>query len=61
MSREDILGAKASNAGDDFHVVWALQHAIRILDAQSTIIAVTVEGLPTEKQPTSRTRRLGRC
>ena len=46
MDHDDVAGAKASNAGDDFHVLWALSHALRVLDASSELIAVTVEGIP---------------
>lgn len=46
MVMADLNGAKASNAGDDFHVLWALHHALRVLDPTSELTAVTVEGLP---------------
>lgn len=45
MVMADLNGAKASNAGDDFHVLWALHHALRVLDPASELTAVTVEGL----------------
>src|SRR6266567_1792106 len=50
MRIADLRGAKASNAGDDFHVLWALQHALRVLDPTSDLTAVTVEGLLAEDQ-----------
>lgn len=50
MGTADIAGAKASNAGDDFHVLWALQRALKILDQGSNLTAVTVEGLPAEDE-----------
>jgi hypothetical protein len=43
----DITGARASNAGDDFHIMWALRHALRVLDRASNLAAVTVEGFPS--------------
>jgi hypothetical protein len=46
MDRTDVVGARASNAGDDFHILWALSHAVRILDPSSNLSAVTVEGVP---------------
>ncbi|KGH09729.1 ATP-binding protein [Comamonas thiooxydans] len=46
MDYDDVVGARASNAGDDFHVLWALSHALRVLDASSDLSAVTVEGIP---------------
>jgi hypothetical protein len=45
---EELSGAKASNAGDDFHVLWALQRTLRVLDPSSGLYAVTVEGLPSQ-------------
>lgn len=50
MVMADLNGAKASNAGDDFHVLWALHHALRVLDPTSGLTAVTVEGLPDQDQ-----------
>ncbi|WP_454741346.1 hypothetical protein [Cupriavidus necator] len=48
MADKEILGAKASNAGDDFHVLWALHHALRLLRPDSELTAVTVEGMSAE-------------
>lgn len=36
-------GARASNAGDDFHEWWALKHVLQLLDNSNTLCAVTVE------------------
>ncbi len=41
-------GAVASNAGDDFHVLWAAREILRLIDVQSEWQAVTVEGLPLD-------------
>lgn len=49
MDQTEVVGARASNAGDDFHVLWALIHAIRVLDPSSNLSAVTVEGIPPAK------------
>ena len=49
MDQTDVVGARASNAGDDFHILWALSHAIRVLDPSSNLSAVTVEGIPPAK------------
>lgn len=51
MADTDTLGAKASNAGDDFHVLWALIHSIKVLDPASKLSAVTVEGFPLASTP----------
>ena len=37
-------GALPSNAGDDFHLLWAAQKILNILKPNSVITAVTVEG-----------------
>ncbi|MGG2400139.1 hypothetical protein ACJRW5_24675 [Pseudomonas sp. SH1-B] len=44
----DFLGAVASNAGDDFHVLWATREMLRLLDAKSDVTAVKVEGPPLD-------------
>lgn len=47
----DLLGAPASNAGDDFHEWWALRSALRLLHNEENLIAITVEGISlTRKQ-----------
>lgn len=48
MDDNDVVGARASNAGDDFHILWALRHALRVLDPASSLSAVTVEGIPSK-------------
>jgi hypothetical protein len=45
-SGKQLRGATASNAGDDFHILWALSHSLKLLDASSDLTAVTVEGIP---------------
>ena len=50
MIRPDYRGARGSNAGDDFHELWALRHALTLLDQNSTLTAVTVEGLKAEDE-----------
>ena len=37
-------GALPSNAGDDFHLLWAAQKILEMLKPNSDITAVTVEG-----------------
>lgn len=49
MDQTDVVGARASNAGDDFHILWALSHSIRVLDPSSNLSAVTVEGIAPTK------------
>ena len=43
----DFGGARGSNTGDVFHELWAVRHALRLLDATDDLTAVKVEGVPT--------------
>ena len=42
----NLLGARASNAGDMFHKVWATRKALELLDPGSRLVCLTVEGMP---------------
>ena len=42
---EKYLGARASNTGDDFHEWWALRLALQLLAPDTSLAAVTVEGV----------------
>ena len=44
----DIVGARASNAGDDYHELWAVRQAIRLLSNEGGLAAITVEGVGNE-------------
>lgn len=50
MAQPDFRGARGSNAGDDFHELWALRQALALLDQESGLTAVTVEGLVAEDE-----------
>ena len=41
----DFRGARGSNAGDDFHELWATRQVIRLLSKEDGLEAVAVEGL----------------
>lgn len=41
----DFRGARGSNAGDQFHELWALEQILALLDATTGLTAVTVEGV----------------
>ena len=41
----DFRGARGSNAGDDFHELWATRQAIRLLSNEESLEAIAVEGL----------------
>ena len=37
-------GAVASNAGDDFHLIWACKKLLEIIKPNSELMAISVEG-----------------
>lgn len=48
--RRPLTGARESNAGDDFHVLWAARRALRLLDVRSELQRVVMEGVaPLER------------
>jgi hypothetical protein len=50
MVQADYRGALGSNAGDDFHGLWALRQALSLLDQDTELTAVAVEGLRAEDE-----------
>ena len=44
----DFAGARGSNAGDEYHELWAVRQALRLLDENTPLSAMTVEGLRVE-------------
>jgi energy-coupling factor transporter ATP-binding protein EcfA2 len=48
MAGFDYTGARGSNAGDSFHELWALRAALTLLDSESGLRVVTVEGIRAE-------------
>lgn len=51
----DYKGARGSNAGDDFHELWAMQQALGLLIPNTDLVAVAVEGLSIEDETGSST------
>lgn len=45
----DFLGAVASNAGDDFHILWAARQMLKLLDMDDDVSGVKVEGPPRDE------------
>jgi hypothetical protein len=43
---DSFLGAVASGAGDDFHEQWVARELLRLLDPDSDVVSIKVEGLP---------------
>lgn len=52
----DVLGARGSNAGDEFHELWATRAAIRLLDRREDLRGLTVEGVAAVDAPTKDPR-----
>lgn len=50
MTQPDYRGARGSNAGDDFHELWALRQALALLNPTTRLAAVAVEGLRAEDE-----------
>ena len=50
MSRSEYHGKRGSNAGDDFHEIWALRRALETISPRSTVQKVTVEGVLPEDE-----------
>lgn len=45
----DYTAARGSNTGDQYHELWAARQALTLLDSDSPISAITVEGLTTKE------------
>src|SRR6185369_7954057 len=50
MTQPDFQGARGSNAGDDFHELWVLRQALILLDQETELKAIAVEGLRAEDE-----------
>ncbi|MEZ8282134.1 ATP-binding protein [Vibrio splendidus] len=48
--KPEYLGARASNTGDDFHEWWALRLALQLLEPDTSLAAVTVEGVNLDNE-----------
>ena len=53
MAQLNFRGARGSNAGDAFHALWALRQVLLLLDRNSKLGAVGVEGLGRDEDGTS--------
>ncbi len=51
-SNADYGGARGSNAGDQFHELWALDRALSLLNPATDLQALTVEGVRTSEDLT---------
>ena len=45
MTLPDYRGARGSNTGDDFHELWVIRQAIRLLSNEEDLQAIAVEGV----------------
>ncbi|MBF4433411.1 ATP-binding protein [Vibrio anguillarum] len=52
--KAEYLGARASNTGDDFHEWWALRLALQLLEPDTSLVAVTVEGVNLDDENSSK-------
>lgn len=50
MTIPDFRGARGANTGDDFHELWTLRTALMLLDQDTALRAITVEGLRIEDE-----------
>ena len=50
MAQPDYQSARGSNAGDDFHELWVLRQALVLLDQDTELKAIAVEGLKAEDE-----------
>lgn len=50
MSYTDYRGARGANAGDNFHELWALRQTLTLLNQETGLTAVSVEGLRAEDE-----------
>lgn len=50
MTEPDYRGARGANAGYDFQVLWVLRQALALLDQDSNLMAITVEGVQIEDE-----------
>lgn len=46
--KPDFGGARGSNTGDDFHEFWAMRQALRLIERDSGLSAIALEGLTAE-------------
>ena len=46
----DFRGARGSNTGDDFHELWAMRQAIRLLSNEDGLQAICLEGLAAKDE-----------
>lgn len=45
MARTDYSGKRGSNAGDDYHELWAARRALELISPGSDLVELTVEGV----------------
>jgi hypothetical protein len=50
MTEPDYRGARGGNAGTEFHKLYAIRHALSLLDDSAGLISLTVEGLRAEDE-----------
>lgn len=48
--KPDYLGARGSNTGDDFHEWWALRSALTLINPDTDLTAISVEGVSQDNK-----------
>jgi hypothetical protein len=56
MTNPEYRGARGSNAGDDYHELWAVRHSLALLEQDSGLTLLTVEGLRPQDEVTAGAR-----
>lgn len=50
MEQADYRGARGSNAGDNFHELWALRQSLSLIEQNTSLTEIVVEGLKAEDE-----------
>lgn len=56
MTNPEYRGARGANAGDDYHELWAVRHSLALLEQDSGLTLLTVEGLRPQDEITAAAR-----
>lgn len=47
---KDLNKVRYRNEGEEFHVLWAARRALRLIDPQSDLVAVSIEGISEKEE-----------
>ena len=57
MAKTNLV--RPSRDGDQFHYLWAARRCLRLLDAASGLVSVTIEGPSVDEEPGSTPAEAG--